>query len=344
MSDIKLSRLYYMDLLRGLLMLLGVVLHTLAIFSIDYAWKISSPEKVPYAGYIIDVIHSFRMPAFFIIAGFFTSLILVRKSRSSYVRLRLRRLGIPLLFVGIIINIPMSFLLTDSPATVGWIDYLGRGLWLGHLWFLSVLVLYSMLAAYFWPFISDVLKRNNILINLSIMLLALLSYPILIRIGWRLDLYDVHLFVFATENIFKYLPYFIVGIMYYYTSKDGVLIDKYKTLVFITIIFVFLWKYFPDGVVGDIFEFVSSLMISFSIFSMMSIIMEGRDFPWVKKLADSSYTIFITHQPIIIILGLYLVDISINVNLKVLLILVITTTICLLIHKYCKRLTKHLLQ
>ncbi len=35
MSDVKLSRLYYMDLLRGLLMLLGVVLHTLAIFSVN---------------------------------------------------------------------------------------------------------------------------------------------------------------------------------------------------------------------------------------------------------------------------------------------------------------------
>lgn len=334
MSDTKLSRLYYMDLLRGLLMLLGVVLHTLAIFSVNSSWKISSPESVPYAGYIISVIHSFRMPAFFIISGFFTSLILQKRSRLSYAKLRLSRLGIPLLFVGVAINIPISFLLDNSPANIGFMSYLGKGLWLGHLWFLSVLILYSMLTGYFWPKISEVLERNNIIINVLIIVVSILSYPILLRIGWRIDLYDIYLYAFAAESIFQYLPYFIIGLMYYFQFKGGASIGRTKLLVFITFISVCIWKYFPDGVVGNLLEFISSLMISFSIFSIMSKLMKDRNSPWIKKLADSSYTIYIIHQPIIILLGLYLINVDINVNIKILLILVITTLTSLFVHKY----------
>jgi peptidoglycan/LPS O-acetylase OafA/YrhL len=323
-----------MDLLRGLLMLLGVVLHTLAIFSIESNWKISSPEKVSYAGFIIDIIHFFRMPAFFIISGFFTALILERRNRLIYIKLRLSRLGIPLLFIGLMINIPVSIFLNDSPVDIGWMQYLGRGLWLGHLWFLSVLIFYSVIVAIFWPFISAVLKKNNNFINLLVVVVTILSYPVLIRIGWVLSLHDIYLFLLATENLFQYLPYFVVGLVYYFQSKNSDFLHKTKSIILVTFVSVLLLFFSYDSIFNDFLVYISSSMVSFSVFSIMSKLMRNKHSSFVEKLADSSYTIYVLHQPIIILLGLYFIDIEINVHLKILLILIITTMFSIFVHRF----------
>jgi glucan biosynthesis protein C len=71
-------RYFSLDALRGSMMMLGIVLH-------GSQWYLSEPPgglpvpKDPSTAYVFDVIvhfiRSFRMPLFFVLAGFFTSLL-----------------------------------------------------------------------------------------------------------------------------------------------------------------------------------------------------------------------------------------------------------------------------
>ena len=64
------ERLHYLDAMRSILMILGIVLHSANVFS-DSDWAIQNIDTSVYFSYLVEVIHLFRMPAFFIVSGFF---------------------------------------------------------------------------------------------------------------------------------------------------------------------------------------------------------------------------------------------------------------------------------
>ena len=75
----KTERIHALDSLRAIMMLLGVVLHTAITYSkIDYsgAWSLKDINSTSLImDYIVFVIHNFRMPIFFVVAGFFGALL-----------------------------------------------------------------------------------------------------------------------------------------------------------------------------------------------------------------------------------------------------------------------------
>jgi len=81
------------------MMLLGLVLHT----ALSYVPELSSGEW-PYQdrqaserfGWLVSLIHTFRMPAFFAVAGFFGSFLVERRGTGAFLRHRLNRIGVPL--------------------------------------------------------------------------------------------------------------------------------------------------------------------------------------------------------------------------------------------------------
>ncbi len=75
-------------------MLLGIGLHAAIPF---VAWR----DHNDAGGWLLDVfvgfVHGFRMPLFFLISGYFTTMLWRRRGLRSLVRHRLRRIGLPLL-------------------------------------------------------------------------------------------------------------------------------------------------------------------------------------------------------------------------------------------------------
>ena len=101
-----------LDALRGSMTMLGIALH-------GSQWYISEPpgglpvSKDSSAAYVFDVsvhfIHSFRIPLFFVLAGFFSSLLLQKRGlRGTYAN-RDRRILSPLL-VGCLTILPLTML------------------------------------------------------------------------------------------------------------------------------------------------------------------------------------------------------------------------------------------
>ncbi len=92
------ERLYALDNLRALMMWLGIVLHVAAIHMVQDSplpWRDDRTTKL--ADLLTAFIHAFRMPVFFILAGYFVALLVRRRGVAGMLGNRLRRLGLPFL-------------------------------------------------------------------------------------------------------------------------------------------------------------------------------------------------------------------------------------------------------
>jgi len=162
-------RYYGLDALRGAMMMLGIVLHA-AMFYIA-----SPPPGMPLVGdrnnsvvfdAIVAFIHSFRMPAFFVLAGFFAALLVEKRGLWGTYKNRLARVAAPL-GVGLVTVLPIALwfmLLFAFAVRFGTYDLVPTleqkriflseaaargmpvdGVFVGHLWFLYYLCYFYLL-------------------------------------------------------------------------------------------------------------------------------------------------------------------------------------------------------
>jgi glucan biosynthesis protein C len=133
-----------LDAGRGILMLLGVVLHAANVYTAAGGWLVKDPAaQSGFFDVLVAAIHSFRMPAFFVISGFFTALIVGKRGASSFLLDRVRRVGIPLLFVWWAINPLQLASATGQPIEAAF-SRLPPPLY--HLWFLIDLMFMAVVA------------------------------------------------------------------------------------------------------------------------------------------------------------------------------------------------------
>ena len=165
------DRLNSLDFLRALALLMGVLLHVLMLF-LEPA---DGSEPRLGASIIFIWIHTWRMPLFMLLAGFFTALSMAKRDVGNYALNRLIRLGAPILLLWSVIpaideeanelfKIPelISWFFYDTPFTFR----------LDHLWFLYYLLIYYGILLFFksttpkiFTFITDYkLSLNRILI------------------------------------------------------------------------------------------------------------------------------------------------------------------------------------
>ena len=135
-------------------MFLGILLHGSLtyfsqLFSMELFWPADNDQSLNLA-LLFDFIHTWRMPTFFLLAGFFAHLVIERKHFFYFFRDRLKRILLPLLIFG-----PIMALVLPAIWLYGWKGYFSFGLvqevvqntndlgssgeLIGHLWFLYYL-------------------------------------------------------------------------------------------------------------------------------------------------------------------------------------------------------------
>jgi glucan biosynthesis protein C len=145
------TRIHGLDALRGVLMMLGVVMHA-AVFSFPFTDKPSQDLM----GLSADVIHIFRMPAFFLIAGFFGALLWKRRGPRAMLKNRGARIALPLAGFAVVLWPIVEFAGSFNrvvkegaidPGAQAWgavSDRLFPPGHLHHLWFLYHLAIISL--------------------------------------------------------------------------------------------------------------------------------------------------------------------------------------------------------
>jgi len=177
MSD----RLYSLDFLRAFALLMGVLLHVLMLFLEPF----DGSEPRLGASIIFIWIHTWRMPLFMLLAGFFTALSLSKRDVGNYALNRLIRLGVPILLLWAVIPAidEGTSDIFKLPELISWVLYdVPFTLRLDHLWFLyyllifyGVLLLLKSITPRIFTFISDFKLSSARVLLLWLPILILLS-------------------------------------------------------------------------------------------------------------------------------------------------------------------------
>ena len=126
-----------LDSARSSMMVLGVFVHTALILPFFYTAR-TYTDGLALAG-IYQVIHIFRMPTFYFLAGIFGSALLLKSGYYGFLISRFKRIVSVVLLAGLIIAAVLLPTGCSACSAVGSTSYLDNG-WL-HLWFLFYLAL-----------------------------------------------------------------------------------------------------------------------------------------------------------------------------------------------------------
>lgn len=151
------TRIAALDNAKAVLLLSGIVYHS---FVFVYLYQPpSGTAEFLFVVYVYQFLHVFRMPAFFVIAGFFAAYLLDTRGRNRFLKNRTWRILLPL----VIFWPPLGV------ANIG----ASQGSWIKgteyfrffpvdfqHLWFLHFLFLFSLVLFLAWPFFKKALVRR----------------------------------------------------------------------------------------------------------------------------------------------------------------------------------------
>jgi len=155
------DRLHYMDNLRALAMLSGLVFHAALAYSpLAHAFF---PTADRGQSVLVDVgiwfLHLFRMPLFFVVAGFFAALLVAKRGLGGLFRHRIKRIALPFVIFLPLVHAGLKYATLHAAATVEHPSPLlvvirqllqTQGLpeqlpGTGHLWFLYYLLFFYVL-------------------------------------------------------------------------------------------------------------------------------------------------------------------------------------------------------
>ena len=162
------QRLHALDGLRAVMMLLGLLLHSIVsygAFPYGAAWPFKDQATSPLMDLLVFGIHIFRMPIFFVMAGFFSALLYLRRGPGGLAQNRFTRIVLPFA-VGWLVLHPLvvggfTFANTMKAAPLGVaLSAVGGVAQSGalfvsdttmHLWFLYDLILFYVAALILAP-------------------------------------------------------------------------------------------------------------------------------------------------------------------------------------------------
>ncbi len=340
-SQTPLARNASLDAARGILMMLGVVLHTANIYSTQGGWLVWDTERNGFFDVLTELIHVFRMPAFFWISGYFCALTFQRSGSQGLLRKRLPRLALPLVATWLTLNVGQELLMAamrGEDASKALLD----GVPLFHLWFLVDLLVYIALAALLLPRVRSFLRLSERLEKLPLpgMLLILVGLNMTFSIAARAT-------GMAYENVFgltslyrlaTYAPFFIVGIfMYTHASARETFLKMPIVLIIPALPLAVVGSRYTHGhgaLVGEAALALEYLMIWISVAAILRIFhaVFRRESRMTRFLSDAAYSIFLFHHIIVAALGMALLNQPLGAWTKFIIVASVSLGLSALIH------------
>lgn len=246
-------KIYYLDNLKVLLTILVIIHHAVITYGAPGSWyyieKTTNTVALIFMTLFVATNQAFFMGLFFFISALFTEVSYERKGRNGFLKDKLTRLGIPLIFYSIILSPLLNYLVQKygynrQLSFIAYIKHYDHWIDFGVLWFVAALLLFT-LAFVFVKNISSIKKNKNPLdfpsagkLLTFAFILGIVSFIVRIYfpIGWTLDPFGFQLGHFS-----QYIVMFLVGII---AARNKWLsspkLDKTKRVIFISIIMVIL--------------------------------------------------------------------------------------------------------
>lgn len=299
-------RYHYMDTARVGCMLLGIPYHVSLLYSRG-PWYFKAGQQDVFIEIIGRSTSIFRMPLFFIIAGFFSAQSLMRSDAREWLGKRAMILLVPVLF-----SLP-----TINQIILFFADY-GHGDWGGlessinrrssidivsHLWFLITLFWISFVFAIGWD--RGWFGIEKIKFDVTYLVLVVSAFLI-----WELGVESVirpHIVDSGFINLgqtLKYMPYFVLGA---WLAQSQWLLEWFLRLHPLAIALAILGPVLSlvNGMPAWMLEVVKALSALLVSKLVLGLVFKfgNVDNRWIKQFSVTSFTIYLVHLPISLILG-----------------------------------------
>lgn len=344
------ERFYFLDAMRATLMVLGVVLHSAEVFNPEHSWLIYSQNTSWLMTDLIDVIHTFRMPAFFVVSGFFCVLTFRKYQFSTFILVRFKRLAIPFFFTALTVNTVQALILNQSHWQYFEVmPYLHEGQYISHLWFLVVLLIYFLLTAIGFAIFRPVSKpwvtaMNTVLARLPVsvllFLLPVLSLEFLSLNKIGVPIYSNVYGLIDTYELIHYLPYFLFGLILASEPRFFQRFCQYKLSVALTAILItslLAANIIPDSHLTTkiISVYLKELTVWMAITLCFGLFYRFLNTPSrrILFLSDASYTVYLFHHVFVIVIGLLLINLNVPAIIGFCILVTTVSIISFLIHR-----------
>ncbi|MCP4130195.1 MAG: acyltransferase [bacterium] len=355
MSDKK--RFLYIDNLRILLVFLVIIHHTAETYGAGTGWYYREATTDILTSSVLTLLvvvnQAFFMGLFFLISAYFVPASFNQKGIKEFLKWRFLRLGIPVLFFGILIAPVISYASSIAMGKINssFMEYLPvffstcSSLSIGPMWFVEALLIFTVIYVLIRKFIG---KRpeaqakpfpGNLTIAAFALITGLVTFLVRIRHPIGTDFFHFQLSFFA-----QYIGLFVIGII---ASSNNWLeempVKTARTWSIITLILLLLLPvlFFLIGADKD----ASTSMGGFSwqsclysvweqFFGTGTIIFLIAHFrkrhteqgSLLKGLSDSAYAAYIFHSPVLIGITIVLGTVSFHPLIKFFLVSFVAIT------------------
>jgi glucan biosynthesis protein C len=339
-------RLAGLDAARGILMLLGIVLHSANVYMFK-PWRVHDSAPSIAFDYVNAAIHAFRMESFFWIAGFFAAMLIDRDKLSEYLGRRLVQLVLPLLATLATFNVVEYFIVNQFPS----VTVAGHE-WLGHLWFLIDLVVFSLVLVpafrqegkahrFLSKLVSGARTPTELLGTLAfISAVPVVVVPLVSRFA-GVNLSVEILGLTSLARLLDYAPYFAFGMVIYRSLRLRQLFGAVHPAWLIPGLTLQAWLAVnaTESTSWTLLQVCMTALTWLNVAAVIALIdrcfvRSSRTTAW---LADAAYPVYLSHHMFVVAFGTALLTVSLSAFAKFCLVVCLATLASMLFHQLCRR-------
>lgn len=358
------------------MMLLGLVLHSALTYNVTNhgnAWEIKDPESnYILTDFIVLLIHSFRMPIFFLVAGFFGSMLFYERGVIQMFKNRISRIVFPFIVFLFILSpiIYFSFSYTiavfenqENPFVNSTqlfsniFVFIPKGT--SHLWFLYYLIYVTLITSLLGMLLKKSKNISNKITNIfnwiikrSITRIAFFSsFTFLILTYLETSMVNASTSLIPDLNTFLF--YFFFYMVGWILFKSKGLLNSFMKYdwqfvafaVFLIITQGLLIQYSgmdlkPNSNSAILISFNSTIVWLF-IFGITGLFIRygSKHSKRMRYISDSSYWVYLIHLPLTAIIPAFIWEFPLPALVKFIIVLSLTTLICFATYHYLVRNT-----
>jgi glucans biosynthesis protein C len=342
----------------------SVLLFHCARFFDREGWHVKNPDRSAGLSIFVGFTAQWMMPLFFILSAISIRHLLARCGNGSYVRERLRRLGVPFVFGTLVLIPPQVYIERSTQGNFrgsffaflphyfdGWYGFGGNFAWMGlHLWYLEVLLVFSLLTLPLFRWIGRTATRDKIGRAAAFLgrpgRLYLLALPIA-AMEWLVNLQPggVGRRDFGGWSLLTYLVFFLLGFLIGTDSQFRTALERQRKVALALGIAAAAGLYILTSSGHPDRAWPVALVRAMNSWSWLTAILgfAGKhldfDRPWLQRANEAVLPFYVLHQTAIVVLAYELINWQAGVSVKCVVLVVaslasILSTYILLIRRW----------
>lgn len=315
------ARRHDLDALRAVFLLFGIPYHA-SLTVRPMPWIANMHERSRDFIDVAEYLHLFRMPGFYMIAGYFAAMLLHRRPVASYLPSRLHRL-VPPFLAGTLLLVPAMHLLLlleaghPEPLARWWeiMTWPERNPF-EHLWFVQVLLYYTAaLAGLVWLFPAlchAELKGEQPMLVRWFVPIALAAGLLLGLLGlgsFQLERYrylgNFAINFLSARYALDYLPWFALGALLQRVPALDRRFARFSWILLVvglaSAIAVASFERVVPLLWRPVLTGVAAICLTQASLGALAHFIDGER-RWVKALVSASFVIYLFHEPLIVLL------------------------------------------